>query len=155
MSEDAITNLQRRVTSLEHHQRPRLESGDPYRVTWLEQRIGILEQRLVELEAFRDQQAAQTALKPQAAQQAATGEGKLGQAPCSLDDYAERRSRGLDGFQSGLYAPLRSDTKPLIALAAFARRLLNPDDLAHAVTHEVRNAARRALGIPEVREYDL
>jgi hypothetical protein len=59
------------------------------------------------------------------------------------------------GSPNGLYAPLRSDTKPLIDLAAFARRLLNPDDLAHAVTHEVRNAARRALGMPEVREYDL
>jgi hypothetical protein len=54
-----------------------------------------------------------------------------------------------------LYAPLRSDTRAVVDLAAFARRLLNPQDLAHAVTLEVRNAARRALGMPEVKEYDL
>ncbi len=87
-----------------------------------------IEQRLAKLEAPRDQQALQTALKSQAAQQQATEQ---------------------------LYAPLRSDTKPLIDLAAFARRLLNPDDLGHAVTKEVRDSARRALGMPEVREYDL
>jgi hypothetical protein len=46
----------------------------------------------------------------------------------------------------GLYAPLRSDTAPLIRLAAFARRLLDPSDLGHAVTEEVRNLAREALG---------
>lgn len=45
-----------------------------------------------------------------------------------------------------LYAPLRSDTAPLIRLAAFARRLLDPSDLGHAVTEEVRNLAREALG---------
>jgi hypothetical protein len=90
--------------------------------------IANLQRRLATLEAARDQQAAQTALKGQAAQQQAQGE---------------------------LYAPLRSDTKPLIDLAAFARRLLNPDDLGHAVTKEVRDCARRALGLPEVREYDL
>jgi hypothetical protein len=95
MSEDAITNLQRRVAALEQG---------------------------------REQQALHMALKSQAAQQQATEQ---------------------------LYAPLRSDTKPLIDLAAFARRLLNPDDLGHAVTKEVRDSARRALGMPEVREYDL
>jgi hypothetical protein len=45
-----------------------------------------------------------------------------------------------------LYAPLRSDTAPLLRLAAFARRLLDPSDLGHAVTEEVRNLAREALG---------
>lgn len=45
-----------------------------------------------------------------------------------------------------LYAPLRSDTAPLIRLAAFARRLLDPSDLGYAVTEEVRNLAREALG---------
>jgi hypothetical protein len=48
-----------------------------------------------------------------------------------------------------LYAPLRNDTKAVLDLAAFARRLLDPQDLGHAVTFEVRNAARRALGLPE------
>jgi hypothetical protein len=97
MSEDAITNLQRRVTFLEHRQRPRLESGDPYRVTWLEQRIGILEGRIAGLEGQRDKQAFdEHAVKSQAAQQQAT---------------------------KGLYAPLRSDTKPLLEMAAFVRKI--------------------------------
>jgi hypothetical protein len=104
-----------------------------------EQRFQQLEARLVKLEAPRDQQALQTALKSQAAQQQGLNGSQIGQ-PCE---------------RNGLYAPLRSDTKPLIDLAAFARRLLNPDDLGHAVTKEVRDAARRALGMPEVREYDL
>jgi hypothetical protein len=91
-----------------------------------EARIEGLESRLAKLEAPRDQQAVMANMKGQAAQQAAN-----------------------------LYAPLRSDTKPLIDLGAFARRLLNPDDLGHAVTKEVRDSARRALGMPEVREYDL
>lgn len=38
---------------------------------------------------------------------------------------------------------------------AFIKRLLDPSDLGYAVTFEVRNAARRALGLPEVKEYDL
>jgi hypothetical protein len=84
-----------------------------------------------------------TALKSQAAQQQAQHPYLGAGQPANLPN------------EQNLYAPLRSDTKPLIDLAAFARRLLNPDDLAHAVTHEVRNAARRALGMPEVREYDL
>lgn len=56
-----------------------------------------------------------------------------------------------------LYAPLRNDTKAVLDLAAFARRLLDPQDLGHAVTFEVRQCARRALGLPEApnpfREY--
>lgn len=46
-----------------------------------------------------------------------------------------------------LYAPLRNDTKAVLDLAAFARRLLNPEDLGHAVTQEVRDLAREALGL--------
>ncbi len=70
-------------------------------------------------------------------------------------DPVALKSQAAQQQAQGLYAPLRSDTKPLIDLAAFARRLLNPDDLGHCVTQEVRNAARRALGVPEVQEYDL
>jgi hypothetical protein len=70
-------------------------------------------------------------------------------------DPVALKSQAAQQQAQGLYAPLRSDTKPLIDLAAFARRLLNPDDLGHCVTQEVRNAARRALGMPEVQEYDL
>lgn len=46
-----------------------------------------------------------------------------------------------------LYAPLRSDTRAVIDLAAFARRLIDMQDLGHAVTEEVRELAKRALGI--------
>lgn len=46
-----------------------------------------------------------------------------------------------------LYAPLRSDTRAVIDLAAFARRLIDMQDLGHAVTDEVRELAKRALGL--------
>jgi hypothetical protein len=49
-----------------------------------------------------------------------------------------------------LYAPLRSDTAPLIRLAAFARRLLDPSDLGYAVSREIRDLARDALGMDNV-----
>lgn len=45
-----------------------------------------------------------------------------------------------------LYAPLRSNVDPLIRLSNFARRLLDPHDLGHAVSFEVRELAREALG---------
>lgn len=46
----------------------------------------------------------------------------------------------------------RGDSDPLRTLA---KRLLDPEDFGYSVTAEVRNAARRALGMPEVKEYDL
>jgi len=46
-----------------------------------------------------------------------------------------------------LYAPLRSDTRAVVDLAAFARRLIDMQDLGHAVTDEVRELAKRALGL--------
>lgn len=36
------------------------------------------------------------------------------------------------------------------ALRAFVERLLNPSDLGHAATPEIRDAAREALGLPAV-----
>ena len=64
----------------------------------LEQRFQQLEARLAKLEGPCDKEALATQLKSQAAQvQGTKGDG-------------------------GPYAPLRSDTKPLIDLAAFARR---------------------------------
>jgi len=54
-------------------------------------------------------------------------------------------------LHANLYAPLRNDTKAVLDLAAFARRLLDPQDLGHAVSFEVRQAARRALGLQEVQ----
>lgn len=54
-----------------------------------------------------------------------------------------------------MHAPVLNDTQGIRDLANLARRLLNPEDFGHAVTFEVRQAARRALGLPEVKEYDL
>jgi len=44
--------------------------------------------------------------------------------------------------------PMRADTEAILTLTKFAKRLLNPEDLGHAVTFEVRQLARRALGLP-------
>jgi hypothetical protein len=59
--------------------------------------------------------------------------------------------------QQALYAPLRQDTAPMrsdvetiMTLKAFARNILDFEMYGHAVTKEVRNEARRALGIKEV-----
>jgi hypothetical protein len=97
---------------------------DAYRVTWLEQRIGICEGReqdLLKRITVLEQQIANHAvelhkwtnpitLKSQAAQQQAQG-------ICG-------NSRGALG-ESHLYAPLRSDTKPLLEMAAFVRKVAN------------------------------
>lgn len=48
-----------------------------------------------------------------------------------------------------LYAPLRSDVRAVLDLAAFARRLLEANDLGCHVTETVRREARKALGLPE------
>jgi hypothetical protein len=106
------------------------------RVTNLEQQVANQAVGLQKLGSLNVSLQQDVALKSQAVQQQA------------------RASKNQEDARSQ-YVPLRSDTKPLIDLAAFARRLLNPDDLGHAVTKEVRDAARRALGMPEVREYDL
>lgn len=72
-----------------------------------------------------------------------------------MSQSAQQQARGLNETQIGqpceqnLYAPLRNDTKAVLDLSAFARRLLDPQDLGHAVTFEVRQCARRALGLPE------
>jgi hypothetical protein len=54
-----------------------------------------------------------------------------------------------------LYAPLRNDTKAITDLAAFARRLLDSEDLLFwEAGPNVRRAARAALGLSEVRGSD-
>ncbi len=81
---------------------------------------------------------------------------KIGDLNVALQTNAALKSQAAQQQATKhLYAPLRSDTRAVVDLAAFARRLLNPQDLGHAVTFDVRNAARRALGLPEVKEYDL
>lgn len=44
-----------------------------------------------------------------------------------------------------LYAPLRTDTGPLLRLAAFARRLLDDNDQGLYVSEHVKSLARGAL----------
>ena len=85
-------------------------------------RLTRIEARLALLEAFRDKEAVQTKLKEQAAQQQA-------QRPVDL------------------YSPLRNDTKAVLDLAAFVRRLIDPQDLGWAVSEEIRRLAREALGL--------
>ena len=102
MSEDAIVNLQRRVSQLEKH------IHYPHN---------------------------ETALKEAAA-----------------------RAQGVNIAQGCIpdgRVPMRTDVETIRTLTAFAKRLLNTEDFGHAVTFEVRQAARRALGLPEVKEYDL
>lgn len=45
--------------------------------------------------------------------------------------------------------PMRSDVEAILTMTAFIKRWLSPEDFAFAVTLEVRNEARRALGIKE------
>jgi uncharacterized membrane protein len=45
--------------------------------------------------------------------------------------------------------PMRSDVEAIRTMTAFCKRLLDTHDLAYAVTLEVRNEARRALGLKE------
>jgi len=45
--------------------------------------------------------------------------------------------------------PMRSDVEAILTMTAFIKRLLDTHDLAYAVTLEVRNEARRALGFKE------
>ena len=84
--------------------------------------------------------AKQEDLKSQAAQ------ATCGNSRGPLKTYDVKREPIRAQSDEHLYAPLRSDTAPLIRLAAFARRLLDPSDLGYAVTEEVRNLAREALG---------
>lgn len=72
--------------------------------------------------------------------------------PPRLTDWQMREdaARAQAEAPADLYAPLRTNTGPLIRLTALARRMLDPDDLGHAVTEEVRNLAREALGLSRV-----
>ena len=45
--------------------------------------------------------------------------------------------------------PGRGDVRALLEMRAFIERLLSPEEFGHAVTAEVRDAAREALGLPK------
>jgi hypothetical protein len=110
------------------------------RLTEMEERIKQLEKHIhyphSEQQPNLDRQNIEIALKSQAAQQQAMQGMNIAQAA------ADR-------------VPMRTDVETIRTLTAFVKRLLNTEDFGHAVTFEVRQAARRALGLPEVKEYDL
>ena len=70
----------------------------------------------------------------------------------ALKEAAARAQASFDLQQ--ITQPLTNDVKAIRELGALARNLLNPEVFGHAVTFEVRQAARRALGLPEVQECD-
>jgi hypothetical protein len=73
---------------------------------------------------------------------------RLVQYPNTVKSEVELKSQAAQVEATrNLYAPLRSDTRAVIDLAAFARRLIDMQDLGHAVTEEVRELAKRALGL--------
>jgi hypothetical protein len=121
--------------------------GADYEHSILFRRLTELEERIKQLEKLVHYPVATKKdidLKSQAAQREAVN--------CSAEP-----AQSYGRMAENLYAPLRNDTKAVLDLAAFARRLLDPQDLGHAVTFEVRQCARRALGLPEApnpfREY--
>jgi hypothetical protein len=65
----------------------------------------------------------------------------------ALDAVTLKSQAAQQQAQGNLYAPLRNDTRAVLDLAAFARRLLDPMDLGFAVSEEVKEAARKALGL--------
>lgn len=94
-------------------------------MTAVRERFAAQEKRIAALEIARDRQALDVALKSQAA-------------------AAQQQAQPPED----LYAPLRNDTKAITDLAAFARRLLDSEDvLFWEAGPNVRRAAREALGL--------
>jgi hypothetical protein len=73
----------------------------------------------------------------------------------NLDKQNIETALKIQAAQQQAMQPLTNDVKAIRELGALARNLLNPEVFGHAVTFEVRQAARRALGLPEVKRYDL
>jgi hypothetical protein len=118
-------------------------------LTWganLETRIRQLEKHI----HYPHTQIAEWKMKEDAAKAQA-----LGPIGPGLDPLGYDRAKAQAVISEAYPPPMRADTEAILALTKFAKRLLNPDDLGHAVTFEVRQLARRALGLPEVKEYDL
>jgi len=109
---------------------------------WTESRIHELETRLQALEKMRAMEHIQALALRLAHLE------RLVQYPNTIKHPADLKgcAAQMEATQN-LYAPLRSDTRAVIDLAAFARRLIDMQDLGHAVTDEVRELAKRALGL--------
>jgi predicted amino acid-binding ACT domain protein len=88
------------------------------RIVSLEQQVANHAIRMKNIADLNHALQADTALKSQAAQQQAQG-------------YANERDE-----QSNLYAPLRSDTKPLLEMAAFVRRIAELDSELYSSSAE-------------------
>jgi hypothetical protein len=117
---------------------------DEYRVTWLEQRIGILEgreqdllKRIVNLE-----------------QQVANQAFALNKKADKYEQYDVYKSQAAAAQATEhLYAPLREeapsmrgDVAAIFAMKAFIERFLAMDDLGLQVSSKTRDDAREALG---------
>jgi cell division septum initiation protein DivIVA len=127
---------------------------DEYRVTWLEQRIGILEgreqdllKRIVNLEQQVANQALEllkriVSLEQQVANQAL--ELHKWTSPITLKSQAAQQQA-----TEALYAPLRSDTKPLLEMAAFVRVVaaIDPDHASYSMYSVMREIVAQAREI--------
>lgn len=65
------------------------------------------------------------------------------------DDTALKSQAAAAQATEHLYAPLRSDTKPLLDMAAFVRKVasINPDHVAYSMYHAVRELVEEAQDI--------
>ncbi len=116
----------------------------------IQRRLAEVESRASQLEKHIHYPHSEVAMKEAAAKVQA-----LGAIGPGLDPLGYDRAKAQTVISEAYPPPMRADTEAILALTKFAKRLLNPEDLGHAVTFEVRQLARRALGSPEVKEYDL
>jgi hypothetical protein len=118
-----------------------------------------LETRIRQLEKHIHYPHSEVAMKEAAAKAQALSKEQAGWKEYKSQQATCGNSRGplktYEIISEAYPPPMRADTEAILTLTKFAKRLLNPDDLGHAVTFEVRQLARRALGLPEVKEYDL
>lgn len=122
---------------------------------WLFSQISDLRKRVAQLEKHIHYPHSEIAMKEAAARASAlkTSLSETSEDYFSKIDMAAMLDEARQVMEESVSQ--KTDTRTILDLTAFAKRLLNPEDLGHTVTFEVRQAARRALGIPEAKEYDL
>ena len=121
----------------------------------LSQELFILEERVRQLEKHIHYPHNETSMKEAAAKAQSMQDMDISKLTVNSDIFKYAVQGTAAARAQGNPQPLTNDVKAIRELGALARRLLNPEDFGHAVTFEVRQAARRALGLPEVKEYDL
>jgi len=139
----------------EDFKRQHIENGRPQALVNPLLEIDQLRARVTQLEKHIHYPHSETAMKEAAARAQAlkTSMAETSGEYFSKLDMAEVLDQAREVMRDAV--PQKTDTRTVLDLTSFAKRLLNPEDLGHAVTFEVRQAARRALGRPEVKEYDL